>query len=259
MSRLNRMLALVRIGIRLARLFISSYVSIILSSVFWGVVIFGSAVVFSKAPLQVIYLYIPGMFVFAMISGGMWAAIDYFRFYFHQGLTDMFLECGVGILEYSIMTLLIDGLLISFVTFIFMLFVTAIYANVPIVEVLPRHYMPLIASVISSIPVFIFSSCLIGLLLATTPIEVAWVNMLQFIFLLGTVIPPQILGEFSLFLPWTMPAELMRAAYGTNMIPLSQLYVMDLISVIAMTALSIILAKICDRQVRKKGITIRRG
>ncbi len=259
MNYLNRIFALIRIGIRLARLFITSYVSIILSSVFWGVVIFGSAVVFSRAPLETIYLYLPGLFVFAMISGGMWSSVDYFRFYFHQGLTDMFLECGVGILEYSLMTFLIDGLLISLLTFIFMLLIAAIYANIPIIEVLPKSYTPLIVGILSSIPVFIFSSCSIGLLLATTPIETAWINMLQFVFLLGTIIPPQILGTFSLFLPWTMPAELMRAAYGTNVLPIPELYIADLVSVIVMIVLSIIIARICNEQIRKKGITIRRG
>ncbi len=259
MSYLNKISALIRIGIRLSKFFITSYISTILNGVFWGVIVFGSALVFAKAPLQIVYLYLPGLFVFGMASGGVWASTDYFRFYYHQGLTDMFLECGVGILEYSLMTFLVDGLLISFLTFIFMLFIASVYANVPMINVLPRNYVPMIVGIVSSIPIFIFSCCIVGLLLATTPIEVAWINMLQFIFLLGTIIPPQILGTFSFFLPWTIPAELMRAAYGTNMIPIPELYIVDIISVIATIIASIIVAKICDRQVRKKGISIRRG
>ncbi|NPB00671.1 MAG: hypothetical protein GXO10_04790 [Crenarchaeota archaeon] len=259
MRYLNKILALIRVGIRLSRFFITSYISIILNSVFWGVVVFGSALVFAKAPLQIVYLYLPGLFVFGMASGGTWAATDYFRFYYHQGLTDMFLECGVGILEYSLMTVLVDGLLISSLTFMFMLFIASVYANVPMVEVLPRFYLPLIVGILSSIPIFIFSCCVIGLLLVITPIEVAWINMLQFIFLLGTIIPPQILGTFSLFLPWTIPAELVRAAYGTNMIPIPSLYMIDLIDVVLIIIVSVIIARICDKQVRKKGITIRKG
>ncbi|NPA70622.1 MAG: hypothetical protein GXO26_07410 [Crenarchaeota archaeon] len=259
MSYLSKIIALIRIGVRLSKFFVTSYISTILNSVFWGVVVFGSALVFAKEPLQIVYFYLPGLLVFGMASGGVWAATDYFRFYYHQGLTDMFLECGVGIFEYSIMTFLVDGLLISSLTFIFMLFIASLYANVSMIEVLPKFYTPLLIGVASSIPVFIFSCCIVGLLLATTPIEMAWINMLQFVFLLGTIIPPQILGTFSFFLPWTIPSELMRAAYGTNMIPIPELYVIDLITVIIMIIISIVIAKICDKQVRKKGISIRRG
>ncbi len=247
------------VGLRLAKYHIRFYILSIIGVILWFVVVFCTGLVLSANPINVVRYYFPGIIAFSMLSNGLWNAVEYFRFYLYQGLTDLFMECGITILDYSVMFLLVDGLAISLITYILIVVIASFYINKPIILLLPKKIIPFVVGILSSIPEFILSSSMIGLLLASTPIEEAVVSILQFVYLVGTVIPPNTIGTIAYFFPGTIASELLRAGYGTNTLSIETLYIVDLVCIVVQIISAIFISRLCDRVVKKRGIVIRRG
>ncbi len=257
---IRKYLKFVYLGIRLVKFHKSSYIAYLVSTILWIIIVVCPALVLSPNPIKTLYTYFPGILTFNIVSSGVWTSVDYFRFYYYQGLTDLFIECGVGILEYSIICILTDGLLIPLISFITIFSIATMYVKISIMYIVPKSLTMFIIGLICSLPLFLLGSTLTGIILVLSPVEVAWISLFEFIFLIGTVIPPQFTsGTLSFIIPTTLAADLLRAAYSSNYLPIDLLYLLSPIYFITISTISILMGKYCDKVVKRRGIPIRRG
>ncbi len=256
---LTRLLHLFYVGFTLARMHLTSYTASIASSVLWFTVIFVPVVVFTPEPTRAIHVFLPGVFGLSAASVGMWVATEFLRWYVYEGLTDMFRECGLNVFHYLLMGIHTDVPVHVVVSYFLASSIACIYVGLNLGVIVPENPAYLLLAYLTAIPVYLLCGALIAYLYTVTPIAGAWTNIIQMSVLVGTVIPPSVLPDpvYALVNPATIVAELARAAYEANFIPVSILLPLTPLVIVAYTITAYVISRACDRYIAKHGIRFR--
>ncbi len=256
---LRKLAYLLYIGTMLSRMHLSSYIVSCLSTVLWFLVVFIPVMIFSPDPVKAFRTFLPGMFAMGAAALGMWVATEFTRWYVYQGLTDMFRECGLNVLHYMVCGMHIDLGLANIATFLLSAVAMSISITGSITLVIPHSLALFLAAIASSIAPYLLCGSLAAYLYAKTRASGTWTNVLQMLLVVGTVIPPSSFPkpEVAFANPATIVAELMRAAYGSSTIPLSELYVIAPIALVFEVVMAIVIAKASEKEIAKHGLEYR--
>ncbi len=258
-KRLRIALHLLIVGTTLSKLHAVSYVVSCLSTVMWFLVIFVPVTLFSPNPIAAFKTFLPGVLAMGAASVGMWVATEFTRWYVYQGLTDLFRECGLGVLHYLFCSIHIDLLLANTATF----FASALAVSWALTGsptlAIPSNPWLLALAVASSIPTYLLCGSLTALLYCKTGASGTWTNVLQILVTVGTVVPPTALPkpELAFVNPAAIVAEIARAAYGAPSIPLSELLPLTPIAIATQLALALYVSKLVDEEIARHGLEFR--
>jgi len=259
MSAPSKLLRLLYIGLNLSRMHLVSYVVNGLSAALWLLVIFVPTVVLTGHPLHAFRIFLPGVFAMSAGAIGMWIATEFTRWSVYQGLTDMFRECGLGVLHYLVSCVIVDCVAMSVVTYFITACGVAAYISGSLSIVLPQNPLLFVYAVALSIPPYLLCGAATSLLYVKTRISGAWTNLFQMALALGTVVPPKAFGVpwIALVNPATVVAEVMRCAYGAPTMPPSILLPLTPLIAGIEIGLAVLLAQRADREIAVRGIEFR--
>jgi len=257
---LRRFTHLLYIGTNLARMHVSSYVASTINTVLWFSIVFVPTTLFSPNPLKALHVFLPGTIGFTAAATGMWVATEFLRWYVHEGLTDMFRECGLNVFHYLVCGFHIDLITLTLVSYLAVTSLATTYLGVPITHVLPTNPLLFALAFILAVPAYLLCGALIAYLYTVTPVGGAWTNLIQMVLIVGTIVPPKVLPnpELALINPAVLASELARASYGANFIPVNTLLVLATPLALTYLALAYIISKYCDKYIAKYGIRFRR-
>jgi len=258
-SSVTRLARLLYIGLNLSRMHLVSYVVNGLSAALWLLVVFVPTVVLTGHPLHAFRVFLPGVFAMSVGAIGMWIATEFTRWSVYQGLTDMFRECGLGVLHYLVSCVIVDCVAMSVATYFITACGVAAYISSSLSIVLPQNPLLFLYAVALSVAPYLLCGAATALLYVRTRISGAWTNLFQMALALGTVVPPKAFGIpwLALVNPATVVAEVMRCAYGAPSIPPSILLPLAPIIAGIEIALAIALAERADREIALRGIEFR--
>ena len=257
---LRRFIHLLYIGTSLARMHLTSYVASVINTVLWFAIIFVPATYFSPNPLRAIHVFLPGTIGFTAAATGMWVATEFLRWYVHQGLTDMFRECGLNVFHYLVCGVHIDLLAHTVISYFAATLFTLAYLHASPAQVLPQNPYLFILAVLTAVPAYLLCGSLIAYLYTVTPLGGVWTNIIQMVVTIGTIVPPTVLPkpELALINPAALAAELARASYEANFIPINTLLTLVVPLTLTYLILSYVIATYCDKYIAKYGLRYRR-
>ncbi len=258
-SIFRKYLHLMYIGTYFAKMHLTSYLTSILNAVLWFALVFGPTVVFSPDPVRALRTFLPGTIGFTAASIGMWVSTEFLRWYVYHGLTDMFRECGLGVLHYLICGIHIDLLIDVVLGYFAVMSFASLYVGFNPSLVLPEDPLLFLLAIALAVPPYLLCGSLIAYLYVKTPIGGVWTNVIQMAVVMGTIIPPATIPipELTLINPATLTAEIARASYGTNTIDKTTLLTLTPIITAVQLALTYIVTKQTEKQIAKQGIRYR--
>ncbi len=250
---------LLYVGTILARLHIVSYLTSIINGVLWLVLVLVPSIVLTGRTVEALLTFLPGVFALIAASSGMWTATEFLRFYVYQGLTDMFRECGLTVFHYLVCGIHIDVLLIGLATYLLASTVSCLYLGVDLSILVPGDPIAIAIAFVTAIASYMLCGSLIAYLYTVTRIGGVWTNLIQMLLVIGTIIPPSVLPSpwIALINPATIVAELLRASYGTNILPKNTLFILSLPLTAIYIVLSYVVSKACERRIARYGVEYR--
>lgn len=256
---IKKFIHLLYIGTQLARMHAISYIASFLNSVLWFLVLYIPVTVLSPNQILAIKTFLPGVFGMTVASLSMWTATEFLRWYVYHGLTDMFRECGFSVLHYLVSAVHIDVILFATSTYFTSAIAAALTIGIDPSIMLPHNGTYFLIAFIVAIPTYLLYGSLIGYLFTSTSIGGVWTNIFQMIIALGTIIPPSIAPDPRILLinPATIVAELVRAAYGTNIIDLNTLALLAPIAVVLYSLATYLISNKCEKYIAKHGLKYR--
>lgn len=254
---IGRITKLLYIGINLAKLHISSYITSLINGVLWFTLIFVPTI-FLTGRIESLFLLLPGVFALIVSSSGMWTATEFLRWYVDQGLTDMFRENGLNVFHYMVSGVFIDTIF-SFLSYILTAIVASYYLSINILLIIPHQPIYMFIAILYSISIYLFYGALIGYVYTVTRISGVWTNIIQIMIAIGTIIPPTIFPNpwISIVNPATIASELLRASYGYNILGIELLLAITPIAFLLNVATSYIVCMLGDRYTARYGIEYR--
>lgn len=258
-ERVKFLAKLLYVGTALSRLHFQSYLVSVVSSILWFLVVFVPTSVFSPNPVAALRIFVPGIFAFGAASVGSWVATEFTRWYVYQGLTDFFRECGLGVEHYLLCGIHIDATSLNLAVFLASFSIASIYVAGSISVAVPSNPLLLAAAVASATAPYMLCGALTAYLYCKTRISGSLTILVQLVYSLGTIVPPTALPNpwIAFANPATVVAELARAAYGANTVPLQQLAIVSPVAVATELILAHVVSKACDKEIAMHGLEFR--
>lgn len=256
---MRRVSHLIYIGFQLAKMHVTSYAASIVSSVLWFTLMFVPTILFSGLREQALFLLAPGGYAMGIAMSAMWVATEFLRWNVYHGLTDLFRECGLNVFHYLLSNSIVDVIFTGFIIYSLSMVMASAYLGISIATILPARPVYIALATLLAVPVYLLVGALIGLLMASTNIGGVWVNIIQILATFGTVVPPKIFPSpwIALANPATIVAELFRAGYGTNTLPLPHLLIMTPLLIIVYTIASMWIGLLCEKRIARYGMEYR--
>jgi ABC-2 type transport system permease protein len=256
---IRKAIHIIFVGFQLAKMHVTGYIASIISSVLWFTLMFIPTVLLSGLGGQALLMLAPGVFAMSMAMSSMWSATEFLRWYVNQGLTDLFRECGLNVFHYLFSGVLVDTAIAGMAGYLLSAVVASAYLGIDPRIFLQANPLYIALALIAAIPVYLAIGSLVGYILTATRISTAWISLLQTLTSIGTVIPPKVFPDprIALVNPATIVAELFRAAYGTNIIPLNSLLLLTPPYVIALTLIGYWLGMLSEKRIARHGLEYR--
>jgi ABC-2 type transport system permease protein len=256
---MRRLAHLIYIGFQLAKMHITSYVASIVSSVLWFSIMFIPTVLFSGLGVQALLALAPGVYAMAVAMSAMWVSTEFLRWNVYHGLTDLFRECGLNVFHYLLSNSIVDVIFTGFASYFLSIAIASAYLKISITAALPQNPIYIALATLLAIPVYLLMGALIGYLMTSTNISGVWVNIIQILTTFGTVVPPKIFPNpwIALANPATIVAELFRAGYGINNLPLTQLLTLTPLFTAIFIVVSSWIGLLCERRIARYGMEYR--
>lgn len=256
---MRRILHVLYIGFVLSRMHIAGYIASIVNSILWFIVMFVPTVIFSGYPLEALSVLLPGIYALTVASSAMWTSTEFLRWNVYQGLTDMYRENGLTVFHYLLSNSVVDSVVIGTSTYILSAYIIASYLGLGIEAALPKNYLYLFLAIALSIPTYLLVGSIIGYLMASTSISGSWVNIIQMIIALGTIVPPKTFPNAWILLanPPAIVAEILRIGYNTNTLPPDILVAIGVAMIFVYTALGYFIGVLCDKRIARHGLEYR--
>lgn len=257
--KLRRMLHVLYIGFVLSRMHIAGYIASIVNSILWFIVMFVPTVIFSGYPLEALSVLLPGIYALTVASSAMWTSTEFLRWNVYQGLTDMYRENGLTVFHYLLSNSVVDSVVLGTSTYLLSAYIIASYLGLGIDAALPKNYLYLFLAIALSIPTYLLVGSIIGYLMASTSISGSWVNIIQMVIALGTIVPPKTFPNAWLLLanPPTIVAEILRIGYNSNTLPSNTLIIIGMAMIFVYTALGYFIGVLCDKRIARYGLEYR--
>lgn len=256
LERIRNVVVLTYLGFRLMRYFVTGYLTSVLNSVLWFLLVYAPVITFTTDPARTVQLFLPGFLAYTVVSWCGWAATEYLRHFLYEGLLDLYRECGLGVREYLVSTMLSEGIVIPVLTYIALYVAAVEYAGLPLTAAFPRNWLYAVLALVLALPPAYLYGNLVALFFTLTPAGNIWTNLIQMTLLIGTVIPPTVSPrpELVLLNPATTAAELMRWAYGTTTIAPEHMLVAAPVTAVVSLVLGHVAGSLCDKYIAKHGV-----
>jgi len=255
----RRLLHLIYVGTYMARMHIPSYAVAFVNNIMWFLVVYIPLVLYSPDPLTALYVFMPGVFGMGIASSSMWTSTEFLRWYLYQGLTDMFRECGLGVLHYLLSAIHIDVLIFGVFTYLSMAFATAFFTGLSPYLMVPHNAFYFALAIAVALPTYLLCGSLVGYLYTVTPIGGVWTNIIQMGIMVGTVVPPTVAPDPRLLLlnPATIVAELVRASYSANTLDINTIIIVSIAVIPLYTVLAYLVSRSCEKYIAVHGLKYR--
>ncbi len=255
----RRVLSLIYIGLRLNVFYIPVMVLFSLSAALWFVLIVGPTTLLAQDRARALLMFLPGLLTTIVVSCGMHESTEFLRLYVRQGIFDMFRECGLGVLHYLIANVLLDILVIGIPSYVAASLLVLSYAKLGVTVLVPKSWTLLMLGLAALTLSHILFGMLVACLYTYTAISEMWLGILEACVAMCSLIPPTVfpVPEIGLVIPVTLVTEILRAAYGTDTLPVHLLLPSLVPSLILQAMLALALSRLCERHIAKHGVPLK--
>jgi len=257
-SAIKLFLQLTYIGFALARQHITSYVTSLLGSVFWFILLMIPSAMYSGNPEALVVLYLPSYLAMAICMVSISSSVEFLRWYVYDGLTDMYREAGLGVYHYVLSGFVVDASF-AFTSFAILASIAGQYAGLSPMWFLRLNpvFIPLV--ILASLSTEVFFGGLTSVIYTNTRLGGGFHGFLQMAVAISTYTPLWLLpNPFIGFVnPAILLAEVMRAGYGYSTIPGDLLLIISPGLIALYFLVGFALFKAADKTIAKYGLEFR--
>ncbi len=229
-----------------------SEVSIVLNFVFWISIIILPIVLYSGITIKAAAMYVPGCFVYFVLSSMMWIGAGLLRHGVREGVLYFYWECGLKMRNLAV-GYIFRELVTAILAYVVLIVFIYAYTGVLLLPKLDPLLVPLFVLTLFASAYLVFA--LTQLLYTKVKIPTGWVNIVQFVLVIGTIAPPRVFGSQGFLVvinPGTVPATILRYLTGFREWSYVDLIVISVLHLIAVMTIALFLFRCLERELKKQ-------